>query len=251
MYLLSSVVWHVVAYSKYVCTFAIDQAVFSTTHLGISTMAFVQAVLGSDDGPPAPATPGGQSSASWAHPDADNDGASLTSSAMTSILSAMRDIGSTYGGPAQYLRSKLADENDRAEFARQLDEQFPACDDQHYEDKKHLPPVKDDELVGTPPLCIRPSNLGFSMDHSLRPYPTNETFFALVEQFLVDGFLTSGDPLWFACEDSEDNKNEPLPTFWVGYIKGMARACSLLTLLHYLLHHSSSIDLEACHQIHI
>ena len=80
-------------------------------------------------------------------------------------------------------------------------------------------------------------------------------FGQLTEQILMDGFLTSGDPL-LVVQPAMDGGlvqlwqpevagNEPLRSASLGYVKGMAVASSLLMLLHYCF--QNSVDLQTVH----
>ena len=80
-----------------------------------------------------------------------------------------------------------------------------------------------------------------------------EAFKALTAQFYTDGFVSAGDPLlvvqsrepasYQANETMWHSVAEPLGTFSLGYLKGMARATSLLAMLHCL--HKRGVDIAA------
>jgi hypothetical protein len=151
---------------------------------------------------------------------------------------AMRALGV---GPTVYL-SRL-DAGEVGAFAKWLWEYFPEQDDTCYHHDKRIPPVLAKDTAQTPPLCLHVSTLGMSKECSLKPPPGSDVFYSLADQYLCDGFLTSGEPLLVlqstevegsaALWDPSMAGGAALGTFTVCYLKGMARAASLLALLHY------------------
>ena len=55
--------------------------------------------------------------------------------------------------------------------------------------------TEDAELAHTPPLCFHVSCFSCDLEASLRPYPSQQVFEKLVDQYMVDGVCTSGEPL--------------------------------------------------------
>ena len=131
---------------------------------------------------------------------------------------------------------------------------FPQLDDHFYSEERTLPSVTEEEKADTPPLKLHISKLGYAIECSLKPYPGNDIFELLIEQYLMDGFVTSGDPLFvvqpFELETNLiDVPTEPLQLapFSLGYQKGMARTVSLHALL--VLCWQKALDLRALHPV--
>ena len=161
--------------------------------------------------------------------------------------SVLEDLASELakaGGPSQYL-----EQVDLVEFGHWLWQSFPEDDAALYTHSKGLPAIAESEASTTPPLLCHVAALGFSELCSLKPPPGRAQCLALCEQYLLDGFLTSTnesgpllvleglgvatkalpEDLWHTqCRDA-------MSAFSLGYLKGMARSCSLLFLLHRLM----------------
>lgn len=145
------------------------------------------------------------------------------------------------GGAMQYLQHV-----DLRSFGEWLWQTFPENDQFLYHRKASLPTVKESDTSQTTPLLIHVAALGLHRACSLKPPPSQRLSMALLEQYLVDGFVTStvdsgpllvlertvlpeGLPdLW------QDDSPDALQPFSLAYLKGMARATTLLFLLHRL-----------------
>ena len=148
-----------------------------------------------------------------------------------------------FGGPGQFLRNKLDTEGARKAFADYLVEKFPEDAHQQYETTDPLTAVIPEEISSTPPLCVHVSALGYDEDCSLKPFPPMDVFREHIEQFIQDGFLSAGDPL-IASEVKGDLNTcgvvfgrpalNTIRPFTIAWVKGMARSCSLLSLLFLL-----------------
>ena len=173
------------------------------------------------------------------------------------LLSEMRVIGKKCGGPLQYLLQEMPSNKEKAVFVKWLWETFPEQDDTYY-NHGLLESVRDDVIATSTPLCIHIAALGFHQTCSLKPSPGQEVFNELLEQFVVDGFVTAGDPLLVNHCVELVAESEAMDQMWsapagqpllgvcsLGYTKGMARATSVLALLHYCFKHT--IDLQALH----
>ena len=77
----------------------------------------------------------------------------------------------------------------------------------------------------------------------MKEYPSIETFTELVGEYLQDGFITASDLLILSevilamkdpCDAVVSDVNEPILPFSIGYVKGMTRSCSMLSLLYFL-----------------
>jgi hypothetical protein len=201
----------------------------------------------------APVSPGGSSVAAWAEPPLCPD------SAKTEFVEkAIRELGvlsKLSGGPANYLQEQMPDPSHQSDFATFLWNTFPEADDALYHHSGPLPNVSDDDLSHALPVCVHVAALGYHKNCSLKPPPGSSLFGQLTEQILMDGFLTSGDPLLVVQPTMDCGLvqlwppevvgSEPLRTASLGYVKGMARTSSLLMLLHYCF--KNSVDLKTVH----
>ena len=105
------------------------------------------------------------------------------------------------------------------------------------------------------------SALGYLKGSSLKPPCGKAKFLKLVDQILVDGFETAGEPM--LVNQPEELDNMGLDTLWagrdatdltplalgvgsLGYIKGEARATTVLTILRWT--YQESIDLKVEHE---
>lgn len=184
------------------------------------------------------------------------------------VLEDLDTVLDKAGGPVQYLSTVNMDE-----FGDWLWDTFPEQDDVLYHHKAKLPPVLEAEIAECVPLVIHVAALGCDQTCSLKPPPGKALCLQLAEQFLIEGFLTntthSGPllvlertvpaskpgPLLWQCADDD------LRPFSLGYLKGMARASSLLALLHRLfvmktnmpeefpILHRSLLRVQ-CHHVH-
>ena len=89
-------------------------------------------------------------------------------------------------------------------------------------------------------VLLHPVHLGYESGCTTKPLPFFCTARALVEEYLLHGVATESEPLTiWAPKDWQDEEE----VFWVHYVKGMARSCTLLALLHLLL--EREVDVSA------
>ena len=168
----------------------------------------------------------------------------------------VHEVNRIYGGPAQYLQRLSRAEQD--EFAQYLWTEFAEKDEVLYHHNDPIPPIREEELGAAVPVTVHIASLGFSPDCSLKPAPGAEHFLQLTAQILQDGFVTAGEPLLVV--QSRDPANfakavqlwsgdggQPLGTFSLGYLKGMARATAALALLHRIF--VLKVDLKSVHPV--
>jgi hypothetical protein len=193
-----------------------------------------------------PASPSALSSTSWAVPQlGDAVIGSATPAFIELFQKQMVALVDAHGGPAQYLRKVMVTIQSQNVFTEWLLDTFPEAVDAHYHYEQRIPTVSEPDLAMTPPTIIHVASFGWSMDCSLRPYPTRELFLALSELILQDGFCTSGEPL-LVNQPQElfevDGRVDPwkasaplgsLKPHSVGYVKGMGRLITLLAMLHW------------------
>lgn len=145
-----------------------------------------------------------------------------------------------FGGPAQYLKHHFGDHGSLkwAAFAQQLRDTFPKRPDLVYLESLDLP--RTDEIFKVPLW-----HLGFVDACSTKPPTFRVTATSLIDEYLTNTFLTSGDPILlyqhpkplpsqFDMPDADDGAKSP-SVFYLHYLKGAARATSVLMLAHVLL----------------
>lgn len=187
---------------------------------------------------PNPQSPASRSdhgdAASWATVNAEN---SDMEEFKVKMYSEMKKMCEDFGGPAQFLQSLAV--GDKQSFMEHLWESFPERDDLLYSREDRLPTCQEKDLGQQLPVIVHVSALGFSPDCSLKPMPGSELCLQLAEQYLADGFCTAGEPLFVAHPLSAgipapwagERAGPCLSAFSLGYIKGMARATTLLAML--------------------
>ena len=167
-----------------------------------------------------------------------------------------QEIIDEHGGPEQYLKNMLPSVEDRADFAKHLWETYPEQEDTVYAHGSLLPAVEEGERGKTLPTVVHVGALGYDRLCSVKPEPQAKVCKELVELILQDGFVTSGEPLlvtqpqglspnglcvyWAAPSDKQS-----LSTASLGYVKGMARGCVVLMILH--LARARGLKLEQLH----
>ena len=102
-----------------------------------------------------------------------------------------------FGGPTQYLESKLSGEGAQAAFASDLLAAFPRKPDLRYQE---FPLPRDTSVVNTMHL----SDLGYGDTFSSKPKPFAHTCEALLDEFVTNGFISASPDL-----------NSAAPSFWM------------------------------------
>ena len=150
-------------------------------------------------------------------------------------------------GPASYLARHVNSVEAKQAFVSWLWGNFPERSDILYvHDVDAAPRVTENDLAQSPPAAFHVASLAFSDLSSIKPPPGKELAVQLIDFFLKEGFVTSGEPLLISMPESlvEENRGVTSPwdsegkvtlaPFSVGYVKGRARATSLLALLHVM-----------------
>lgn len=140
-----------------------------------------------------------------------------------------------FGGPVQYLESLLgAASGERwVTFAEALRQHFPARVDLSYQTQ----PMFDGQVHGEV-FNLSLWQLGWSKGCSSKPATFKVVARKLIDEFLTHSFITDGDPLLLyqhSVEHLPEDSHGPI--FYTCYIKGAARATSILFLAHVLLMH--------------
>lgn len=151
------------------------------------------------------------------------------------LTEALAEKYTAHGGPANFVRAMYPDEVSQNNYAAWLLSVFPESDDALYQHDREIPMCPFAECAMTTPVRLHCSTLGFDLSCSMKPYVGTEVGLQLVDQILMDGFLTSADPL-FIIQPSElltstlrplwraDSHNgSPLLPFSIGYTKGTTK----------------------------
>ena len=147
-----------------------------------------------------------------------------------------KDMCAKYGGPAQYLRALLKDEAAQQEFLNYLWQKYPESETAQFHRGPKFP-----DVGSSTQFFLHVGALGFLAMHSTKPEPLESVCLELNAEILKDGFVTDGDPLILAGSIEHvklsvpwppESGGLPLAAFSASYIKGMARCCTLLALLH-------------------
>jgi len=192
---------------------------------------------------PGASTEGGSSvaAASWSRPEnlMQVEDAALEAfkvELQQKVVKHIKDVGVT-----AYIKKWLSTPQSRTELAKYLYETFPELDSVLYHHDRRIPPVSEADMGDSTPVPVHISMLGFCEDCSNKPYPGEEVFCQLSDQFLVDGFVTSSEPLLVSQSVHEEavlqmSKEQfgtgTLQHFSLGYIKGFARATSIICWIH-------------------
>ena len=162
----------------------------------------------------------------------------------SSALKVLDELLEKFGGPVQYLQSELGSEPGPAwaKFAEELQVAFPCRPDLSYISGPVLP---KQQLAGDT-FKLSLWQLGWTAGVSTKPITYSVTAKALLDEFLVNSAITETEPLLLyqgpdtgLAKDSADN-----PIFFTHYVKGAARATSMLFLAHVVLHKLRA-DLES------
>ena len=150
------------------------------------------------------------------------------------VLKACQHLLNQFGGPVQYLQQQLGDQPNYLwrDFASELTEAFPRRADKAYLDVFELPRAMDETHV----FCVSLWQLGWLPCCSSKPATFRLVAAQLIDEYVTNTVLTAGDPLLLYQQPQEFTDNQEFdPCFWTHYMKGAARATSMLMLAHVLL----------------
>ena len=148
------------------------------------------------------------------------------------------------GGPTKWLLGKLDTDELKHSFTYWLWEVFPEKDDVFYQHQASLETVTSEEELKNNSnfLSVHPAMLGYEPGCTLKPPIGSAKFIAILDQLMIDGFVTGTEPLLINLPDSIQNARSPpwgahgsLPPHSLGFIKGNARVSTLLALLHFAM----------------
>lgn len=165
------------------------------------------------------------------------------------VQKAMEKVCDQYGGPRQFLQQTYNTPELRAEFYRKLIEDvLPPREDMDYHDEKALK-ISDPDGVSqiASPMAVHPSFLSFQDISSVKGHPERHVCLKITEQVVRDGFISNQDNLVV----TKNSMIERIGTFTpvdtsmglgsVGYIKGSARACTLLCICALFIEEETSL----------
>ena len=161
------------------------------------------------------------------------------------VLSTCASLLDTHGGPPQYLKSALgAHPNSKwSTFAKDLQMHFPKRQDFVYLEGCTLP--RDVDPSATFKLSLW--HLGWADGCSSKPPTFKITANQLLDEYLTNSVMTAAEPLLlyqgpedkvYKCSQTKE------PLFFSCYVKGAARATSLLMLAHVAMY-VLKVDLDA------
>ena len=124
-------------------------------------------------------------------------------------------------GPAQYLRHMFATPEDKSDFKRALDQNFPADPVLTYQVDSKLPDNTHDTVR------LHLWDLGFESGSSSKTAPLLTTSLLLLDEYLTNGIVTDKDPLQLLQGQPPASGEH---CFWTVFVKGAARSCTALFL---------------------
>ena len=173
------------------------------------------------------------------------------------LRGAFEAVCNNYGGPQQFLKARLGSKEAQIKFAKQLRATLPPVMDKTYCHDWPLPAIREEDMASTPALVVHLSVLGYDLACTTKHPPLAETCRKIMEEVLVDGFVTASEPLKvmslgthdvdFLPSSSEGHLHAAwqdqaatvpdmtIPSASLGYVKGMARATTILALLYILI----------------
>ncbi|CAK9118015.1 unnamed protein product [Durusdinium trenchii] len=149
------------------------------------------------------------------------------------VLHITDHILDTVGGPVQYLEKVLGSSPGPGwtEFTTALRDTFPQRPDLTYWQQPALPSTGETFNMSL-------WHLGWTKDCSSKPATFKVTARRLIDEFLTHSFVSDGDPI-LLCQGPTDGvfEDHASPLFFTHYVKGAARATSVLFLAHVLIFH--------------
>lgn len=136
------------------------------------------------------------------------------------------------GGPKQYLLERYSTPEQRMEFAETLQQCF-TCETTQYLDRGPLKNADASSGCAPGPMCLHPKSFNFDVSASTKTAPELNIALRLLEEILLDGFLTETEPLHI-CPLVVPEEGAAVQAQTIGYIKGQARMLTCLALLSYL-----------------
>ena len=183
------------------------------------------------------------------------------------VLQSCEQALAETGGPVQYLEAVLQHGNAQ-EFLTWLWDTFGELDDVFYT-HKNLVRVNEAEEGSVTASVVHVCALGFTECCAVKPPCGPDLCKKLQAQYVVEGFVTASQPLLVTVPPVEQSLGpcgleapwaagapESLQAFGLGYVKGFARATSLLMLLHKIMRLGLTSDMSdsfrrSVQQIHV
>ena len=182
---------------------------------------------------------------------------------------AMAKLMNEFGGPQQFLDHEfmlkarkgvelVRSTEIRNAFAEWLWKTFPESDDQVYHHDTLIPAVPEADFAQQLPTCFHVSAFGYEHGCSIKPPPGKDVFLQLCDRYLLEGFVTSSQPL-LVVQPAEiahnlmlialppDQHPGQLKIHSVGFVKGRARVTSMYALLAWFW--LNGVDVQASHPL--
>ena len=156
------------------------------------------------------------------------------------IMTTMRKISEDHGGPMQYLHAKYGTEELKQSFCDKLLSELPPDPRVSEEDKVHFSADWLKTVQLERPYCAHISMLAFMPASSTKPPPYRTVVTSLVDEYTTNTFLTRGDPL--TVFSIPNISTDGAGCFWIGYVKGAARATTALAMVSIMLDEFGSGD---------
>ena len=159
------------------------------------------------------------------------------------MMEAMANICQQHGGPLQYLRQTFPTEEKRKSFSDWLYKTFPPLPTESYLVTADLPQTNEEEKSRVGAFLLHISAFSFLPTASLKLPPGSDVANKLAEEIMLDGFVTSGEPVLVTLPEQLHNSalappwvsdtpgSQVLMAQSVGYAKGQARMGTLLAML--------------------
>ena len=141
------------------------------------------------------------------------------------MLNRMASAFDVFGGPRQYLDYRFPTPEAKVDFAAALLKVFPRVTGVSYHEGRSPP----DTLDG---VIVHPTSLAWEDFCSTKPPPYRCVAMELGDEYVTHGFVTSTDVLKLSGKTCDPSHCD---FFTLSYVKGAARAATLLVLLDQIL----------------
>lgn len=160
-----------------------------------------------------------------------------------SMMEAVANICQQHGGPLQCLRRTFSTEEKRKSFSEWLYQSFPPLPTESYHFTVDLPQTTEEEKSRVGAFRLHVGAFSFLPAASLKLPLGGDVANKLAEEIMLDGFVTSGEPLLVTLPEQlrnsalappwrpDDPRSQVLMAQSVGYAKGQARMGTLLAML--------------------
>lgn len=154
--------------------------------------------------------------------------------------SAFAEAAKTHGGAMQFLEQRYKNIDEKQSYANRLWREFPPLDHRPPVLSWPIPTIKEQDRNDDSIIFLHLAQLDFSRRATLKGPPALRTCLLLADDILTSGFITLGDALLVTPLEGlgpilegpwADGMGNQSPAFCIGYVKGMARICTLHMLV--------------------